>query len=110
MALDLFRVLQGLNIENGASNASVLVGSGSPGGDTSYQDASPIGTLYLRTDANSGGSNLQTYFKFTTANSSVADWKVLTDKAYVDAAIQGLSWRPPVVVLDATLYADSTAF
>jgi hypothetical protein len=111
MALDLFRVIQGVNVEtsSGSSNASLLVGSGAPGGDASYQDAASIGSIYLRTDANNTASNLQVYFKYAT-NNNAADWKLAADKAYVDAAIQGLSWRPPVVVLDATSYASSTNF
>ena len=109
MALDLFRVTQGLNIEldDLSKNASVLVGDGLPGGDASYEDAAPIGSIFLRTDAES--NSLQLYYKHSTANNSSADWKVTASQDYVDAVAQGLSWREPVLVHDATTYADITA-
>jgi hypothetical protein len=108
MGLDLYRILQGLNIETPAGqDGSVLVGNGAPGGDTSYQDAAKLGSIYMRNDA--AGNNLQVYFKCQDTN-SVADWKVIASKDYVDAIAQGLSWRVPARVLDATAYADSAAF
>lgn len=109
MALDLFRIIDGLDIQldNLSANASILVGSGAPGGDTGKEDAAPIGSLYLRTDAETDG--LQVYWKVSTVNNSSADWVQSTDKSYVDAVAQGLSWREPVLVRDNTLYADITA-
>ena len=109
MSLDLFRIIEGLNIEldDLSTNASVLIGTGLPGGDASEQDAAGIGSLYLRTDAEA--NNLQLYYKWTTANSSAADWKVVADKDYVDAVAQGLSWREPALVRDNTTYANIAA-
>lgn len=109
MALDLFRVHQGLNIElDSGLNANILVGSGTPGGDAGEQDSSPIGTIYLRTDTETDG--LQLYWKHSTTNNSSADWKQSTDKDYVDAVASGLSWREPARVRDNTSYASSSAF
>ena len=110
MANDLFRIIDGLNIEldDLSKNASVLVGDGLPGGDGDVQDAAPIGSLYLRTNAETDG--LQLYWKYRTTENSSADWKTAADKDYVDAVAQGLSWREPVRVQDTTSYADSSAF
>lgn len=110
MAMDLFRVIKGLDIQTSdlSSHAEIIIGTGSPGGDAGTQDAAPVGTVFLRTDAETDGQQL--YWKFTTVNNSSADWKVSADKAYVDAAIQGLTWLPPSFVLDPTVYANSAAF
>lgn len=110
MAIDLFRVINGIDIQKTdlSSHASVLIGSGLPGGDSGQQDGAPIGSMYLRTDAETDGQ--QVYWKFSISNNSSADWKVAADKAYVDAAIQGLTWLAPAVVLDGTSYVNNTAF
>lgn len=109
MALDLFRVAKGLQIESEdfSSSASLLFGSGAPGGDTADQDAAAIGSLYLRTDT--AGDNLQLYFKYTNINNSTADWRQTASRDYVDSVAAGLSWREPVLVHDDTTYADITA-
>lgn len=98
MSLDLFRLAGGIDIQNDAltSSAYILQGSGIPGGDSGFQDAAPIGSLYLRTD--SSGTGLQPYYKYTTANNTSADWSVIASKQYVDDAIIGLSWREPARV------------
>lgn len=110
MALDLFRVVGGVEIQsdNLTSRTNILTGPGLPGGDGGVQDAAPIGSIYHRIDANGDGQ--QIYWKFSTSNNSAADWKTAADKGYVDAAIQGLSWRAPVLVRDSTAYANSSAF
>lgn len=110
MALDLQRIAKGLAIEadNFSSEVHILQGTGAPGGDAAAQDAAPIGSLFLRSDAETDA--LQLYWKWSTANSSSADWKQATNKEYVDAVASGLSWREPVRVQDATLYANATAF
>ena len=107
--MDLFRVGLGIEIEsaNLASKADILQGSGAPGADSGIQDAAPIGSLYLRTDA--VANNLQLYVKVASTNSA-SDWKAQTTKEYVDAVVQGLSWREPVVANDTALYADASAF
>lgn len=114
MSLDLFRVTHGLAIEDDgfetgvSSNAYVLQGNGAPGGDAGREDEAPIGSLYMRTDVET--NNLQVYYKWSTVNNSSADWRLVADKNYVDNVAKGLSWREPVRVHDATLYADSSAF
>lgn len=116
MALDLVRMLEGIQIEDasGASNSitagahvSILQGTGVPGGDGGQQDAAGIGSLYMQRDA--AANNLQLYYKWSLAGSSAADWKTVTSKEYVDALVQGLSWREPAKVLDATVYANLAA-
>lgn len=99
MSLDLFRLAGGIDIQSDdlSSNVNILQGSGIPGG-TTETNAAPIGSIWLRTDAS--GNQLQQFSKFTTANSSSADWTVLVDKSYVDNAIIGLSWREPAQVQD----------
>lgn len=107
MALDLFRLDLGLSIEDGTTEAHILQGAGAPGGDAGSLDSAPIGSVYLRTDAEA--DNLQFYYKWSIANNSAADWREAASKDYVDAVAAGLSWRAPAVVLDATTYADITA-
>lgn len=109
MALDLFRINKGLDIQldDLSVNANVLVGNGLPGGDSGVEDAAPVGSIYLRNDAATDG--LQLYWKKTTTQNSSADWSNAADKDYVDAVAAGLSWREPVKVLDATTYATIAA-
>jgi len=107
MALDLFNISEGLGIELDAGQAAnVLIGDGAPGAGADHI-AAPIGSVYLRTNAETDG--LQIYWKFSLAGSSSADWKQATDKAYVDAIAAGLSWREPVLVRDNTTYANIAA-
>ena len=110
MGLDLFRVMQGLDIQNETltANANLLVGNGLPGGDTAEQDAAPIGSTYQRNDVEA--NNLQMYVKISTLNNSSADWQPMATQEYVDAVAQGLAWRAPVRVHDITLYANAAAF
>jgi len=110
MALDLFRAFGGIDLqaEDLSSNANILQGAGVPGGDSGVQDAAPRGSIYLMTGADS--NSLQTYFKWSTVNNSSADWRQVASKEYVDAVASGISWREPVHVLDATLYANAAAF
>jgi len=109
MTIDLFRVSHGLAVEadDSSSEIYILQGSGAPGGDAAEQDAAPIGSLFLRTDAETDA--LQLYYKWSTAGSSAADWKQSTNKEYVDAIAAGLSWREPVLVRDGTTYATIAA-
>lgn len=109
MALDFFRVIKGIEIENDAltSRVNVLQGTGAPGGDAGEQDAAPRGSVFLRTDVATGG--MQFYWKSGTANTT-ADWEIGASKDYVDAVIGGTSWRAPARVMDDTLYADDSAF
>lgn len=110
MALDLFRVIKGMDIQldDLSRHANILIGDGLPGGDGDVQDDAPIGSLYLRTNTEADG--LQLYWKYTTINNSSADWKTAADKEYIDAVVSGLSWREPVRVRDNTSYASSAAF
>jgi hypothetical protein len=108
MALDLYRAAVGFSIdeEDGTRAASVLSGSGAPGGDTSFQDDAPIGSIYLRTDASSSISAV--YQKIADTNAT-SDWVQSASKDYVQSVVNGMSWREPVLVLDETTYADITA-
>lgn len=109
MALDKFGVIGGISIENQAltAAANILIGTGAPGGDTGEQDAAPIGSLYLRTNAEA--DDLQVYFKHSIAGGDATDWKQATSKEYVDAIAMGLSWREPAKLHDSTTYADLAA-
>ncbi len=108
MSLDLFRLSYGIDIQTDdlSSNAYVLQGIGAPGGDGDVQDDAPIGSIYMRTDA--APDELQLHYKYQDTNSP-ADWRIVTSKEYVDAAVQGISWREPATLLDPTTYADITA-
>jgi hypothetical protein len=107
MALDLFRLDLGIGIEDLTSEAHILQGVGGPGGDAATEDAAPVGSIYMRTDAET--DNLQFYYKWTTVNNSSADWRQAASKEYVDAIAAGLSWREPALVLDSTTYANIAA-
>ena len=108
MALDLFRVSLGLSIEeeDGTQAADILSASGSPGADGGEQDAASVGTIYLRTDASSSISAV--YQKIASGNSA-DDWVQSASKDYVDAVVNGLSWREPALVKDAVAYDDIAA-
>lgn len=110
MGLDLFRVIQGIDIQTDdlSSNVNLLVGTGLPGGDGAEQDNAPIGSTFHRVD--SEANSLQVYYKFSTANNSSADWKSVASQEYVDAVAAGISWREPVRVRDGSSYADSSVF
>lgn len=101
MSLDLFRATLGIDIQNEdlTSNAYILQGSGAPGADGAEQDDAPIGSIYMRTDATA--DELQLYYKYKDDDAQ-SDWRIVTSKAYVDAAVQGISWREPVRYLDDT--------
>ena len=109
MALNLFTVSKGLELESAdfLSTSSIMFGTGTPGGDSDVEDAAPIGSVYLRDDAEANG--LQLYYKFATGGNSAADWHVSASQTYVDAIATGLSWREPAKVRDNTSYADITA-
>ena len=108
MALDLYRVSLGLSIEeaDGTQAADILSGSGAPGADAAEQDAASIGSIFLRTDAS---SSISAVYQKIAAGNSVDDWVQSASKDYVDAAVNGLSWREPALVRDGTAYADITA-
>jgi hypothetical protein len=108
MSLSLFTTTGGIEILSSdfTGRSHLLSGTGAPGGDSGFQDAAPIGSLYMRTDV--AGNALQTYSK-STATNSTADWIQLANKDYVDTAVTGLSWREPVRVKDATTYANVAA-
>ena len=108
MALDLYRVSLGLSIEesDGTAAANILSGSGAPGADGDVQDAAPIGSIFLRTDAS---SSISAVYQKIANGASADDWVQSASKDYVDAAVNGLSWREPALVRDGTTYADITA-
>lgn len=109
MALELFRVALGLDLESqsGLSNANILQGPGQPGGDGATQDAAPIGSLFLRTDNET--NNLQLYWKYRTTQNSFGDWQQVVSKEFLNSVINGISWREPAKVIDTTTYATVAA-
>lgn len=108
MSLDLFRATLGIDIQNDdlTSNAYVLQGSGAPGTRTEENDA-PVGSIYMRTDDFDPAEKLQFYWKHT-AGSGTDKWTLAASKEFVESAVQGISWREPVVALDTTSYAAIT--
>jgi len=108
MALDLYRISLGIALEDkdGTERAHILSGTGAPGGDTGPEDDSLVGSIYLRTDAT---SSISAVWQKITDTNAAADWVQSASKDYVDAAVNGLSWREPVLVKDATAYADVAA-
>lgn len=91
MSRDLFRSEIGLAITdlNSDTQSHILRGSAAPGGDTSYQDAAPIGSMYLR-------SNGELYMKDANAGAA-ADWVRV---ATLDD-VQNLQWRDKVRAVTA---------
>lgn len=90
MARNLFDVELGYKIsgENGVELVRQLAGTGIPGGDTSFQDDAPIGSLYQKTDGAGG-----LYKKIANAGST-ADWEEVGN-----VSIDQLSWRSDKVVV-----------
>jgi len=108
MALDLMRISLGLDVESadGSTNAYILEGNGLPGVSVESVNA-PIGSVWMRTDAEINELNF--YYKFSLSAGNSADWKQTTSKEYVDAIAAGLSWREPALVHDTTAYTDISA-
>lgn len=99
MALKFFEIEKGLSL-NG--NVVVLEGSGVPGLSTDTDNAA-VGSFYL------DRTNGLVYVKSTVGTGS-DKWDQQASKAYVDNAVNAqISWREPVLVLDATSYADIAA-
>ncbi len=109
MAIDFFRAGKGIELvsQDFTSRVNIITGTGAPGGDGNDQDNAPIGSIYMRQDIET--DSLQIYYKASVANNSPLDWDQATNKQYVDAVAQGLSWREPVRVLDGTAYANAAA-
>lgn len=93
-----------LRAENGFSDevTSVLSGSGAPGGDASFQDAAPVGSIYKRT------SNGDLYIK-DTAGTGTDKWEILATQTFATQIGGGASWREIVLLRDNTLYASVSA-
>jgi hypothetical protein len=110
MALDLYSIIKGLEINNVDLTTStyVLQGAGAPGGDGDVQDAAGVGSLYMRNDVNptTGEQYLQIYWKHT-AGSGPDKWALAASKSYVDSIAQGLSWREPALLLVDTANGNS---
>ena len=108
MALDLFRVIDGVAIQTTdfADEAHQLVGDGAPVGTTGRTADAPVGSLWLRTDAETDGLNL--YWKWQDTDAAI-DWKQAASKDYVDNTVQSISWREPVRYRDSNAYASIAA-
>jgi len=108
MALDLFRVIDGLAIQldDQSDEAWQLIGDGAPSGTSGRTADAPVGSLWLQTDAETDGLNL--YWKHQDTDSPV-DWKQAASKDYVDTAVQGISWREPAKYLDGNSYITVAA-
>jgi hypothetical protein len=94
MATETYKVLNGLSI---FANSSVLSGTGAPGGDSSFQDAAELGSIFLRKDAPAA-----VYVKTSSVNSS-ADWVPL------QVSSGGGGNIAPVNAADTTPYASIAA-
>lgn len=92
MAINLFKAFNGFQIYG---KSSVLSGTGSPGGDSSFQDSAALGSLFLRTDV------ATIYLKTGTANTT-ADWAMLSTGSSGTIIT-------PANAADATSYANIAA-
>ncbi len=108
MALDLFRVIDGvaIQLDDLSAEAWQLIGDGAPIGTSGYTADAPIGSTWQRTDVETDKLNL--YWKHADTDSAT-DWIQAASKDYVDTAVQGISWREPVRYLDGNSYASVAA-
>lgn len=108
MALDLFRVIDGvaIQLDDQSDEAWQLIGDGAPIGTSGRTADAPVGSLFLQTDAETDGLNL--YWKWQDTDASV-DWKQAASKGYVDSLIQGISWREPARYRDGNAYTTVAA-
>ncbi len=108
MALDLFRVIDGiaLQLDDQSAEAWQLAGDDAPIGTSGRTADAPVGSLWLQTNAETDGLNL--YWKWQDTNSPV-DWKQAASKDYVDTAVQGISWREPAIIHLSSNYANIAA-
>jgi hypothetical protein len=111
-SLDLFRTYVGVDVvaSDLSSNAFVLQGSHLPGSDAvnfPEEIDAPIGSTFMYTVADSNKNQFWT--KFSVSAGTNADWVQVTSKTYIDALVQGLSWREPVAVAVTAVYASLVA-
>ena len=108
MALDLFRVIDGIAIQldDQSDEAWQLAGDAAPIGTSGRTADAPIGSLWLQTDAETDGLNL--YWKWQDTDSAV-DWKQAASKDYVDNTVQNISWREPARYRDGNAYTTIAA-
>lgn len=93
----LFEARGGIKI-----GAELLSIEGAPGLGDNYSDVASKGALCL------DEINGQMYQK-KTAGSGADKWVRIQNQDDVNAAVMGQSWRPPVKVMEETLYADLSA-
>ena len=98
MSQSLFKVGAGVRI----GGASMLAGTGAPGGDTAYEDDALIGSFYM--DETAGAL----YLKKTTGTGT-DKWLRVQNQTDLDDALLGQSWREPAQVHDTTAHADLAA-
>ncbi len=108
MALDLFRVIDGiaLQLDDQTAEAWQLAGDNAPIGTSGRTADAPVGSIWLRTNAETDGLNL--YWKWQDTDSTV-DWKQAASKEYVDNTVQSISWREPVRYRDSNAYTTIAA-
>ena len=92
MSVDLYRVYNGLSIYG---KSSILSGTGSPGGDSGFQDQASLGSIFLRTDAPA------IYIK-TGSSNNTTDWTLLSTGSSGTIII-------PANAADSTSYANVAA-
>lgn len=91
MSQDFFRIDRGLVIDE-ITQVTTHIGTPS----TPDENEAGIGSLFLQSDAATNALNV--WFKFQDTTSTVADWRQLASKAYVDANIGGGGPGPNLVL------------
>lgn len=98
MAQSLFESKLGFSDES----TSILSGVGAPGGDASFQDNAPVGSIYKRT------SNGDLYIK-DTAGTGADKWEPIATQTFATNIGAASSWREIVLVRDNNLYTNIAA-
>ncbi len=99
MALGLFEIDGGIEIDG---TANILTGTALPGGDSGFQDAAPVGSLYLRQD----GALSTHYVKRATANAPT-DWERYATASEINMVDQQEFSPVTIPVIIATALVDN---
>lgn len=109
MSLSFFEVERGITIGSGNGDGlegRIIVGSVAPGaaGPNTDADDALAGALYLRVGATTE------FYQKAVAGTGTGVWSRLARESFVLATqANGTSWREPVKLLDATVYANIAA-